>query len=354
MPIAETVVPSSRSRVTQGAPGGQVGLDDGGVLELAPAVAVDHHEPVGLGDDPRPGQRVAAATRPAAPARPAWRPGRPVNAARVSASKETQANTDARRPAVAAEDDARRGGRRADARCAGATRRRRLAEPAGMDVGEQDAASAEVVELVHQPLGAGARAPSPAPRPSPRDAAGRRSGSRCPGVEGDGRVDAAGRDVVVHHHVVPRDQDALEPAPEDLEPGRRVAAAGDQHGLGLEDRARRRSPARPRAAWCRSRRRRRSTSATPSWMLVSTAPSSRMTVGVDAALLEEGAHDADVRRGDALAGELLEVGEPPRRARRTGTRLRPNPRASTSSALAPESSSRSRPVMPTSSVPSPT
>ena len=35
-------------------------------------------------------------------------------------------------------------------------------------------------------------------------------------------------------------------------------------------------------------------------------------------------------------------------------RERPNPRFITSSALAPESRSRSRPVMPTSSVPSPT
>ena len=82
------------------------------------------------------------------------------------------------------------------------------------------------------------------------------------------------------------------------------AAAGHQHRLGLEDRSRRTPPG---PAW-------RSvlpvsttsaiTSATPSWMLVSTAPSRRIDGRLDAALLEERADHADVRRGDAGAGEL--------------------------------------------------
>ena len=76
--------------------------------------------------------------------------------------------------------------------------------------------------------------------------------------------------------------------------------------------------------------------------------------GVDAALLEERADHADVRRGDPLAGQVGEVGVPARRDRRSGTGCARSRAPCTSSALAPESSSRSRPVMPTSSVPSPT
>ena len=56
-------------------------------------------------------------------------------------------------------------------------------------------------------------------------------------------------------------------------------------------------------------------SATPSWMLVSTAPSRRTTLGADAVLLEVGAHHAGVGRGDPLAGEVGDVGELPARAR---------------------------------------
>ena len=60
MPIAETAVPSARSRVTHGAPGRQVRVDHLGVLELAAAVAVDHDQPVGLGHHPGAHQREAA------------------------------------------------------------------------------------------------------------------------------------------------------------------------------------------------------------------------------------------------------------------------------------------------------
>ena len=69
------------------------------------------------------------------------------------------------------------------------------------------------------------------------------------------------------------------------------------------------------------------TSATPSWTLVSTAPSSRITVASMPALVEELPHDADVRRGDpgALrAGRGRRNGRP---GRRSGSVLRPKPSA---------------------------
>ena len=59
-----------------------------------------------------------------------------------------------------------------------------------------------------------------------------------PGVSATACVDAASaRDVVVHHHVGARHQDALEPPPEHARSRRRLGAgAGDQHRLGLQDR----------------------------------------------------------------------------------------------------------------------
>ena len=97
------------------------------------------------------------------------------------------------------------------------------------------AAGAEVVELVHEPLGAGARHHGAHRDPAPR-CSGETVGPSRPGVSATAASTCAPRDVVVHHHVAARDQDALEPAPEDLEAVGLGAGAGDEHRLRVEDR----------------------------------------------------------------------------------------------------------------------
>ena len=168
----------------QGHPGrarGQPGGDDLGPLVLVAAVAVDHHQPVGVGDRTGPDQRAASGAEVDQPEDDQRAALEPVNLARVSSSKVNHADRDhgdqrERSPRC------RRRGPRAAARCAaGRAAGRRASESAGMDVREQDPPRTELVELVHQPLGAVARAPSRAPRPSPRDGAGRWSGPRCRG-----------------------------------------------------------------------------------------------------------------------------------------------------------------------------
>ena len=88
------------------------------------------------------------------------------------------------------------------------------------------------------------------------------------------------------------------------------------------------------------------TSATPSCTLVSTAPSSRVTVASTPCSSRcrrtTPAYDVAIR----LPARSLDAGEPCRAGRRSGTASGRSRACSTSSALAPESSSRSRPVMP--------
>ena len=90
MPIAATVVPSARSRVDPRRAGRQVDRDHLGPLEVAAAVAVDHDQPLGLGDHPGADQREQRgqnASSPSAITVPRWNG---VIASRVSASKVTQ------------------------------------------------------------------------------------------------------------------------------------------------------------------------------------------------------------------------------------------------------------------------
>ena len=138
-------------------------------------------------------------------------------------------------------------------------------------------------------------------------------GPSMPGVSATAASTPGPLDVVVHHHVGPGDQDALEPPLEDLEPGRRLAAAGDEHGLGLQDRlAEHLQPGLPQGAARLDH---------VGDGVGHTEPDARLDRavepddrGVDAAVLEEGTDHADVRRGDPAAGQLREVGELARRA----------------------------------------
>ena len=91
MPIAATVVPSARSRVTQGAPGGRCTATICGPLVLAAAVAVDDDQPLGLGDDPRAHQGEPEREGEQTEERRRCRAGTGVNVARVSSSKPNQA-----------------------------------------------------------------------------------------------------------------------------------------------------------------------------------------------------------------------------------------------------------------------
>jgi hypothetical protein len=106
-------------------------------------------------------------------------------------------------------------------------------------------------------------------------------------------------------------EDALHPALEDLEAGRDVAAAGDQHRLGLQDRLPEHlEPGLPqRAAGLHDVGDHVRDAQLDARLHGPVEPGH---AGLDAALLEEGLHDADVRRGDAGAGELGQVGVPPR------------------------------------------
>ena len=93
----------------------------------------------------------------------------------------------------------------------------------------------------------------------PSRCSGETVGPSRPGVSATASSTPVLGHVVVHHHVGARDEDAVEAPLEHLEAlGVRRAGAGDQHRLGLEDRRRRRSPARRPSGCCRSRRRRRS------------------------------------------------------------------------------------------------
>ena len=205
-----------------------------------------------------------------------------VNRARVSSSKPNHANAHTTSSTVPKTRPASRtpSGRHV---CGSAG-----SETAGMDVGQQDAAGAEVPELVHQPLRAGPRHHRPdrhpalavqrrdggaldarrqRRRPRPRPPRGCRSpSSRRSARPGRPRA-GAGR---------PR-------SPAGVSPPRVTSTASDSRIT---------SPkvARPAALSVLPVSTTSAiTSATPSWMLVSTAPSSRVTVASMPALLQEAA-----------------------------------------------------------------
>ena len=137
--------------------------------------------------------------------------------------------------------------------------RARASQPAGVDVGDEDGPRAQVVELVHDPLGVRARGPWPGRRPSPRRASGRRSATRGPGsARRPARRARRGCRSPSSRSCGPT-RTPCEAAQEllDLRPRRVGAAAADDDGLGLAGSARRRSRGPACAAWCRSRRRRR-------------------------------------------------------------------------------------------------
>ena len=181
-PSPETVVPSLRSSTAHGPPGRSETADHLVPVEGARAVAVDDRQPV------RRGRRAGSG-----PARRPRRPGdrrRPITVARSQPRELPRGSSGGSANQVTtthgeqhpAEDDHRDPHAQGAERAGGSVGGRWLgSEPAGMDVGDQDAAGAELVELVHDPLRSVARHHRRAPRPSPRGAAGRPSGSRCPG-----------------------------------------------------------------------------------------------------------------------------------------------------------------------------
>ena len=151
--------------------------------------------------------------------------------------------------------------------------------------------------------------------------------SRCSG--GDGRAldarrerdrvrDVVALDVVVHHHVAAGDQDALEAALEDLEPGRHGAGPGDQHRLGLQDGVAEDLQPRlaQRAAGLDDVGDDVGDAELDAGLDRAVEPGHG---GVDAALLEERADDADVRRRDPRAGQLARGRSSARPGRRSGT-----------------------------------
>ena len=141
----------------------------------------------------------------------------------------------------------------------------------------------------------------------PSRCSGATVGLSMPGVSCDRRGDLLGRDVVVHHHVAARDQDALDPAPEDLEAVGHRAGAGDQHRLGVEDGlAERLQPGlAQRAAGLDDVGDHVGDAELDAGLDRAVEPGHG---GVDAALLQERADHPDVRRGDPQPGELVEVG----------------------------------------------
>ena len=161
----------------------------------------------------------------------------------------TGAHAAGRSPAGREVLDSRHGGRG----------RRRESEPAGVDVGDEDGPGAELVQVVHDPLGLLAEHHRADRDPAlvvqrrdgrrleargQRDGLARRArpGCRSPSARSGGR---RGRPAAGAGTARPRGR-----------PGRRPVRP-DQHRLGGPGSARRRSPARRCAAWYRSPRRRR-------------------------------------------------------------------------------------------------
>ena len=146
----------------------------------------------------------------------------------------------------------------------------------------------------------------------PSRCSGETVGLSMPGVSATARPTCSCGDVVVHHHVAAGHHHALEPAAEDVEPGRRLAAPGDQHGLGLQDRVAERLEARlgQGAAGLDHVGDHVGDAELHAGL---DGPVEPVHGGVDPALGEELPHDADVGRGDPRALELGEVGVAPHR-----------------------------------------
>jgi hypothetical protein len=183
-----------------------------------------------------------------------------------------------------------------------------------VDVGQQDGARADAVEVVHQLLGTCAR--HHRAHRHPTLTVERRHGRALEtGRQRDCLLDSVGRDVVVHHQVRPRHEDAVEAALEDLERvGVDRPAPGDQHGLRLEDDLPDDvEPCLPQGAARLDH---------VGDHVGDTELDARLHgpvqphhLGIDALLLEVRPHHADVRRRDALARQVGERGEHPRRSR---------------------------------------
>ena len=230
------------------------------------------------------------------PGRPAWRPGTVVNADRVSASKESHAN-----PTTTASIDPSTMRGDADAERPPGVRERH-----GLATAQRRQAWMSVSRMPRAPMSnsssisrwAPARGTIARTATQPSRWSGEIGRALDARREGDGGFDAGPLDVVVHHHVAPGHQDALEPALEDLQPGRRVAAAGDQHGLGLQDRlAEDLQPGLTQRAAGLDDVGDRVGDAEPHARLDRAVEADHRRV--DAAVLEEGTDHADVRRGDA-------------------------------------------------------
>ena len=175
-----------------------------------------------------------------------------------------------------------------------------------MDVGQQDGAGAEVIELVHEALGAGTRDHDPDRDPA-LPAQGRDGRALEPGRLRGGGVEVAGLDVVVHHHVAAGHQDAVDAALEDIEAlvlGR--PGPGDQHGLGLQDHLAEDGQARrlEGAAGLDDIGDDIGHAELDAGLDRAVEPGHG---GLDAALLQEGLDHPGVGRGDPLAGQLRQV-----------------------------------------------
>src|SRR4051794_37063301 len=153
-----------------------------------------------------------------------------VNWARVASSKANQTTTTIAISRPPSSPTAMRTpkGRQVCGSDGASTRPDAGSEPAGMDVGQQDGPRADLVEVVHQLLGAVTR--DHGAYGDPALAMQRRHGRPLEARrQRDGLLDAFLGHVVVHHHVGTRHEDSVEPAPEDLEAlGVGSPGAGDQ------------------------------------------------------------------------------------------------------------------------------
>ena len=233
--IAETVVPSERSSSAQGAPRRRCTRDHLGPLVVPGAVAVDHRQPARRAATRRAHQGVARPRARAARAATSVTRWNGVNSARMSGAEARTTPTTQTTQQQRRRRRSRRAARRAAARCAAARHAAAQSRQAWMSVSRMPRAPRSYSSSISR------WAPSRGHHRAHRDPAlaMQRRDRRALDARGqrDGLVDLLVGDVVVHHHVAAGHQDALEPAPEDLEARPAVvAAAGDQHRLGLQDR----------------------------------------------------------------------------------------------------------------------
>jgi hypothetical protein len=182
-------------------------------------------------------------------------------------------------------------------------------------------------------------------------AAARSSATRCRG-DGDGLVDEVGRQVVVDQHVAARDHDAAQ-APQQRLRAVGLGRSADEHGLRLEQHGA--EDLQPGLAQRRAGRDDVGDGIGDAELHGGLHRAvERHEVDRDALLVEEAVDEARVGRRDAQALEVADV------RKRPGGPAKRNvepPKPSCSISRAPgirASSSRSRPVMPTSSAPEPT